>query len=67
MGYVHAEIELSNPKEGNLGRLTTVALVDTGTLTLCIQESDLRSYSRHFGGYEQNVGIRLVEPVSQSQ
>lgn len=38
MGYVHAEIELSNPKEGNLGRLTTVALVNTGALTLCIPE-----------------------------
>ena len=31
------------------------------------QESDLRSYRRLFGGYEQNVGIRLVEPVSQPQ
>jgi len=38
MGYVHAEIELSNPKEGTLGRLTTTALVDTGALTLCIPE-----------------------------
>ncbi len=38
MGYVHAEIELSNTKEGNLGRLTTVALVYTGALALCIPE-----------------------------
>jgi len=38
MGYVHAEIELSNPKEGTFGRLNTTALVDTGALTLCIPE-----------------------------
>ena len=38
MGYVHAEIELSNPKDGKLGKLNTVALVDTGALTLCIPE-----------------------------
>ncbi len=38
MGYVHAEIELSNPKDGSLGRLMTQALVDTGALTLCIPE-----------------------------
>jgi clan AA aspartic protease len=38
MGYVHAEIELSNPKEGTLGRLTTTALVNTGALNLCIPE-----------------------------
>jgi clan AA aspartic protease len=38
MGYVHAEIELSNPKDGSLGRLVTQALVDTGALTLCIPE-----------------------------
>lgn len=38
MGYVHAEIELSNPKESSLGKLTATALVDTGALTLCIPE-----------------------------
>ena len=38
MGYVHAEIELSNPKQSTLGRLTITALVDTGALTLCIPE-----------------------------
>ena len=38
MGYVHAEIELSNPKQSTLGRLTTTELVDTGALTLCIPE-----------------------------
>ena len=38
MGYVHAEIELSNPKDDSIGRLTAVALVDTGALTLCIPE-----------------------------
>jgi len=38
MGYVHAEIELSNPKTDSLERLTTTALVDTGALTLCVPE-----------------------------
>jgi clan AA aspartic protease len=38
MGYVHAEIELSNPKDNSIDRLTAVALVDTGALTLCIPE-----------------------------
>ena len=38
MGYVHAEIELSNPKDNSIGRLNAVALVDTGALTLCIPE-----------------------------
>ena len=34
MGYVHAEIELSNPKEGTLGKLGTTSLVDTDALTV---------------------------------
>ncbi len=38
MGCVHAEIELSNPKEVTLGKLVTTSLVDTGALTLCIPE-----------------------------
>ncbi len=38
MGYVHAEIELSNPKDSKLGKLNAIALVDTGALTLCIPE-----------------------------
>jgi clan AA aspartic protease len=38
MGYVHAEIELSNPKEATLGKLVTTSLVDTSALTLCIPE-----------------------------
>jgi clan AA aspartic protease len=38
MGYVHAEIELSNPKDSTIDRLTAVALLDTGALTLCIPE-----------------------------
>ena len=37
-GYVHAEIELSNPKDSSIDRLTAVALVETGVLTLCIPE-----------------------------
>lgn len=38
MGYVHAEIELSNPREPGINPLTANALVDTGALTLCIPE-----------------------------
>jgi len=38
MGYVHAEIELSNPREPGLKTLTVNALVDTVALTLCIPE-----------------------------
>ena len=38
MGYVHAEIELSNPREPGLSPLTARALVDTGAMTLCIPE-----------------------------
>ena len=36
MGYVHAEIELSNPREPGLNPLKTRAMVDSGALTLCI-------------------------------
>lgn len=38
MGYVHAEIELSNPREPGLKPMTARAMVDTGALTLCIPE-----------------------------
>ena len=38
MGYVHAEIELKNPREADLESLTIMALVDTGSLMLCIPE-----------------------------
>ncbi|MBI2353584.1 MAG: clan AA aspartic protease [Deltaproteobacteria bacterium] len=38
MGYVHAEIELSNPREPGLKSMTARAMVDTGALTLCIPE-----------------------------
>ena len=41
MGYVHAEIELSNPKQSTLGQLTTTALVDTGALTLSMSVCSL--------------------------
>ena len=36
MGYVHAEIELSNPREPGLNPLKAQAMVDSGALTLCI-------------------------------
>ena len=38
MGYVFAEIELSNPRREDLTPLSAKALVDTGALMLCIPE-----------------------------
>lgn len=38
MGYVEAEIELKNPREPHLESLTLNALVDTGSLMLCLPE-----------------------------
>ena len=38
MGYVHATIELSNPREPELKPIRTAALADTGALMLCIPE-----------------------------
>jgi len=38
MGYVHAQIELANPREPNLKSLSVNSLVDTGALMLCIPE-----------------------------
>ena len=38
MGYVHATIELSNPREPELEPIRTAALADTGALMLCIPE-----------------------------
>jgi len=38
MGLVKAEIELSNPREGDVKPIKTQSLVDTGALHLCIPE-----------------------------
>ena len=38
MGYVHANISLTNPKLPDLTPVTTKAMVDTGALMLCIPE-----------------------------
>jgi clan AA aspartic protease len=38
MGYVQAEIQLANPKQSNLESITVNALVDTGSLMLCVPE-----------------------------
>ena len=38
MGYVHAEIELANPRETELESININALVDTGSLMFCIPE-----------------------------
>ncbi|MBS0659468.1 MAG: clan AA aspartic protease [Verrucomicrobia bacterium] len=39
MGYVRAEIRLRNPKEGSLREVAATALVDTGSLMLCLPEA----------------------------
>jgi clan AA aspartic protease len=38
MSLTYADISLSNPKSPDLERIEVKALVDTGTLTLCIPE-----------------------------
>ena len=38
MGYVHADIELSNPRREELVPVAVKALADTGALMLCIPE-----------------------------
>lgn len=38
MGFIHAEIDLSNPRNSELVSLRVRALVDTGATTLCIPE-----------------------------
>ncbi len=38
MGLINAEIELSNPREGNIKPITVKSLVDTGSLHLCVPE-----------------------------
>jgi len=38
MGYVHATIELSNPRDPGLQPIQTQALADSGALMLCIPE-----------------------------
>jgi len=38
MGLIHAQIELSNPKDGSLKPIVVKALVDTGAMTICIPE-----------------------------
>jgi clan AA aspartic protease len=36
MGYVHAEVELANPRRPKLKPIKVVAIADTGAMTLCI-------------------------------
>ena len=38
MGHVFADVELSNPRRGDLSRFAVKALVDTGALMSCIPE-----------------------------
>ena len=38
MGHVYADIKLSNPRKPSLKELPVKALVDTGTITLCIPD-----------------------------
>ena len=39
MGYIRSKIRLRNPREGQLKEIEVEALVDTGSLMLCIPES----------------------------
>ncbi len=38
MGLIHADIELANPRDASLAPLSTRALVDTGSVALCVPE-----------------------------
>ena len=38
MGLIYTKIKLSNPRENNLTSLEVTALVDTGSITLCIPQ-----------------------------
>ena len=38
MGLMYSSIELSNPREPEVGRVQVQALVDTGSMNLCIPE-----------------------------
>ena len=38
MGLIHAEIELSNPRDKHIKPIQVKSLVDTGSLHLCIPE-----------------------------
>lgn len=38
MGLIRTEIDLSNPRSGELAPLKVRALVDTGAVTLCVPE-----------------------------
>lgn len=39
MGYVRSHIQLRNPRETGLGEIEVEALVDTGSLMLCLPQS----------------------------
>ena len=38
MGPIHADIELANPRDASLAPLSTRALVDTGSVAICVPE-----------------------------
>lgn len=38
MGYIHADIELSNPRIPGLAKMKVKSMVDRGALTLCIPD-----------------------------
>ncbi len=38
MGLINAEIELSNPKDGNIRPIKVKSLIDTGSMHLCVPE-----------------------------
>jgi clan AA aspartic protease len=74
MGYVHANITISNPTDTDLEPVTVKALVDTGALMLCIpdhvriqlklEEADQREVttadgSRHVVPYVGPVNVKF--------
>lgn len=70
MGFIHAEIDLSNPRNRELVSLRVRALVDTGAVTLCIPEHvavqlDLAELEKRevTTAEERHVPVPYVGPV----
>jgi clan AA aspartic protease len=53
MGYVHAEIELANPRRPRLKPIKVTALADTGAMTLRIPEHIARQLQLEPGSQRQ--------------
>jgi hypothetical protein len=62
MGYVHAEIELSNPRRPDLQPLGSTALVDTSALMLCIPQHVAVQRSRSAAGSSPITSLSIIGP-----